>query len=76
MCNKNSRAPLLVNQRNQVDVSCAQLTHTRQLKRTKDPLTAIAIGVSSSVDLSVREQERAEAAPKETVVRLFPSGWN
>ena len=28
MCNKNSRAPLLANQRNQVDVSCAQLTQT------------------------------------------------
>ena len=32
----------------------------------KDPLTALAIGVSSSVDLSVREQERAEAAPQKT----------
>ena len=42
----------------------------------KDPLTALAIGVSSSVDLSVREQERAEAAPKETIARLFPSGWS
>ena len=72
MCNKNSRAPLLANKRNQVDVSCAQLTHThtqRQLKRTKDPLTALAIGVSSSVDLSVGEQERAEATPKITQPR-------
>ena len=34
----------------------------------KGPLTALAIGVSSSVDLSVGEQERAEAASKEMVV--------
>ena len=40
-------------------------THTH-----KDPLTALAIGVSSSVDLSVGEQERAEAAPKETSFEL------
>ena len=38
-------------------------THTH-----KDPLTALAIGVSSLVDLSVGEQERAEAAPKETTL--------
>ena len=30
----------------------------------KGTLTALVIGVSSSVDLSVREQERAEAAPQ------------
>ena len=66
MCNKNSRAPLLANQRNQVDVPCAQLTHTqRQLKRTKDPLTALAIGVSSSVDLSVGEQEQRSRLKKQ-----------
>ena len=72
MSNKNSRAPLLANQRNQVDVSCAQLTHThththtqRQLKRTKDPLTALAIGVSSSVDLSVGEQEQRSRLKKQ-----------
>ena len=39
----------------------------------KGPLTALVIGVSSSVDLSVRQQERAQAAPKETIARLFPS---
>ena len=50
MCNKNSRAPLLANQRNH-----NSHTHTQgQLRSTKDPLTALAIGVSSSVDLSVR----------------------
>ena len=41
--------------------------------RHKDPLTALAIGVSSSADLSVEEQETTEAAPKETIARLFPS---
>ena len=65
MCNKNSRA----HQRNQVSRSSARLSlsHTR-----KDPLTALALGVSSSVG----EQERAQAAPKKTTARLFPSGRN
>ena len=72
MCNKNSRAPLLANQRNH-----NSHTHTQgQLRSTKDPLTALAIGVSSSVDLSVREQERAEATPKITTAPLFASGWS
>ena len=39
----------------------------------EDPLTALVIGVSSSVDISVGEQETTEAAPKETIARLFPS---
>ena len=50
---------LLNNQTNQVGLAHSSHTH-------KDPLTALAIGVSSSVDLSVKEQVRAEAAPKKT----------
>ena len=55
-----------------------QISNERRLRTHthKDPLTALAIGVSSSVDLSVGEQGRAEAAPKETIARLFPSGWS
>ena len=39
MCNKNGRAPLLANQRNQVEVSCAQLTrtHTKTAQTHKRP---------------------------------------
>ena len=55
-----------------------QNNERRLCTHTQDPLTALlAIGVSSSVDLSVWEQERAEAAPsKKTTVRLSPSGRN
>ena len=62
MCNKNSRAPLLANQSRCV----VRTTHTHTHKdSSKDPLTALAIGVSSSVDLSVGEQEQRSHLKKQ-----------
>ena len=62
LCESNCRAP---NTNTIISNELRLRTHTH-----KDPLTALAIGVSSSVDLSVGEQERAEAAPKETSFEL------
>ena len=55
-----------------------QISNERRLRTHthKDPLTALAIGVSSSVDLSVGEQERAETAPqKRKKKRATLSKW-